>query len=299
VSEKYEFIETMLISFQKYIYPVSLMCVWLSISRSGFYDWRTRATSAAATRRGELRLLITAVFDDSEQTYGYRRVRAELGRCGVEVGVELVRHLMRELDLVACQPRPFRLGLTVQDANQPAVADLVRRDFTATAPGTKLIGDITYVPTWQGWVYLATVIDCYSKKVIAYATGDNYKTPLISTAIRRAARNERLVPGAIFHTDRGSNYTSYEFGKVLAGLDLRRSMGRTGICYDNAMAESFFAALKNELCNRTVYPTRAAAMTDIARYIETRYNPRRLHSAIGYRPPNEVHNAYRTQQMAA
>ena len=96
-----------------------------------------------------------------------------------------------------------------------------------------------------------------------------------------------------------SNYTSYEFGKVLAGLDLRRSMGRTGICYDNAMAESFFAALKNELCNRTVYPTRAAAMTDIARYIETRYNPRRLHSAIGYRPPNEVHNAYRTQQMAA
>ena len=153
MSEKYEFIETMLISFQKYIYPVSLMCVWLSISRSGFYDWRTRATSAAATRRGELRLLITAVFEDSEQTYGYRRVRAELGRCGVKVGLELVRHLMRELDLVACQPRPFRLGLTAQDANQPAVADLVRRDFTATAPGTKLIGDITYVPTWQGWVY--------------------------------------------------------------------------------------------------------------------------------------------------
>ena len=215
MSEKYEFIETMLISFEKYIYPVSLMCLWLSVSRSGFYDWRTRPTSAAATRRGELRLLITAVFEDSDQTYGYRRVQAELGRAGVDVGVELVRHLMRELDLVPCQPRPFRHSLTAQDANQPAIADLVRRDFTATVPGTKMIGDITYVPTCEGWVYLATVIDCYSKKVIAYAMDDNYKTPLITTAIRRAAHNEHLAPGAIFHTDRGSNYTSYEFGTVL------------------------------------------------------------------------------------
>lgn len=299
MSEKYEFIETMLISFEKYVYPVALMCLWLSISRSGFYDWRSRPTSAAAIRRGELRLLICHFFDDSDQTYGYRRVHAELGRAGVHVGRELVRHLMRELDLVPCQPRPFRLSLTEQDVNQPAIADLVCRDFTATVPGTKMIGDITYVPTWEGWVYLATVIDCYSKKVIAYAMDDNYKTPLITTAIRRAARNEHLAPSAIFHTDRGSNYTSYEFGAVLKDLDIRRSMGRTGICYDNAMAESFFAALKNELVNRTVYPTRRAAMRDIAKFIETRYNPRRLHSGIGYRPPNEVHDAYRSGQQAA
>jgi transposase InsO family protein len=299
VSEKYEFIETMLISRDKYVYPVVLMCLWLSISRSGFYDWRSRPTSAAATRRSGLRLLISHVFDGSDQTYGYRRVHAELGRAGVDVGPELVRHLMRELDLVPCQPRPFRLSLTAQDLEQPAIADLVRRDFTATVPGTKLVGDITYVPTWEGWVYLATVIDCYSKKVIAYAMDDNYKTPLISTAIRRAAKNENLAPKAIFHTDRGSNYTSHEFGTVLKELDLRRSSGRTGICYDNAMAESFFAALKNELVNRTVYPTRRAAMNDIARFIETRYNPKRLHSAIGYRPPNEVHDAYESQQQAA
>ena len=155
------------------------------------------------------------------------------------------------------------------------------------------------IQAWQGWVYLATVIDCYSKKVIAFAMDNNYQRTLITTAIRRAAHNQHLVPGAIFHTDRGTNYTSHDFGAVLKALDIRRSAGRTGICYDNAMAESFFAALKNELCNRTVYPTRAAAMKDIARYIETRYNPRRLHSAIGYRPPNEVHDAYRSQQMAA
>lgn len=299
MSEKYEFIETMLISFEKYFYPVTLMCEWLAVSRSGFYDWRSRPTSAAASRRGELRLLITHEFDESDQTYGYRRIRAELRRKGVDVGSELVRHLMRELGLVPCQPRPFRVSLTEQDVNQPAIADLVCRDFTAAVPGTKMIGDITYVPTWEGWVYLATVIDCYSKKVIAYAMDDNYKTPLITTAIRRAAHNERLAPRAIFHTDRGSNYTSYEFGKVLKDLDLRRSMGKTGICYDNAMAESFFAALKNELCNRTAYPTRAAAMRDIARYIETRYNPRRLHSALGYCTPNEVHDAYRSEQQAA
>ena len=299
MSEKYEFIETMLISLQKYIYPVTLMCSWLSVSRSGFYDWRSSPTSRAATRRDDLRVLITAVFDGSKQAYGYRRVHAHVRRAGVRIGPELVRHLMRELDLVPCQPRPFRLSLTAQDTDQPAIPDLVERDFTATVPGHQDGRDITYVPTWEGWVYLATVIDCYSKKVIAYAMDNNYKTPLITTAIRRAAHNEHLAPGAIVHTDRGSNYTSYEFAAVLGDLDLRRSMGRTRICYDNAMAESYFAALKNELVNRTVYPTRAAAMKDIARYIETRFNLRRLHSSIGYRPPNEVHDAYRSEQQAA
>ena len=299
MSEKYEFIATMLAALHKYVYPVTLMCGWLSVSRSGFYDWQSRPTSAAASRHAELGLLVRHVFEDSDQTYGYRRVHAALGRAGVVVGPELVRHLMREQGLVPCQPRPFRVSLTSQGANQPAIPDLVRRDFTATAPGTKLVGDITYVPTWEGWVFVATVIDCYSKKVIAYAMDDNYKTPLISAAIRLAAQNEDLAAGAIFHTDRGSNYTSHDFALVLSDLDLRRSMGRTGICYDNAMAESFFAALKNELVNRTVYPTRRAAMRDIAKYIDTRYNSRRLHSAIGYRPPNEVHDAYRSQQMAA
>ena len=205
---------------------------------------------------------------------------------------------MRELDLVPCQPRPFRLSLIAQDANQPGIADVVHCDF-AMAPGTEMVGDLTYVPTWQGWMYVATVIDCYSKKVIAYTMGDNFKTPLISTAIRRAARNEHLAPRAIFHTDRGSNHTSHGFGKVLAGFDLRQLMGCTRIRNDNAMAESFVAALKNELRNRATYPTRAAAMKDIARYIETRDNPRRLPSARRYRPPSEVHDAYRSHQIAA
>ena len=213
------------------------MCAWLSISRSGFYDWRSRPTSAAATRRGNLKVLITAVFESSDQTYGYRRIHADLRRCGVAVGPELVRHLMREMGLVACQPRPFRLSLTAQDTDQPAIPDLVCRDFTATAPGTKMVGDITYIPTWEGWVYLATVIDCYSKKVIAFAMDDNYQRALITTAIRRAAHNQHLAPGAIFHTDRGSNggfnrSSQHRLVGVIVGArrGLRRGCARRGSC---------------------------------------------------------------------
>src|SRR5207253_8575777 len=127
---------------------------------------------------------------------------------------------------------------------------------SADAPGEKLVGDITYIPTWEGWVYLAVVIDCYTKAVIGWAMSDHYRTPLITAAIDMAARNHRLPAGAVFHSDRGSNYTSDEYARVLHRLDIRQSVGRTGICYDNAMAESFFGTLKNERVNRTVYPTR-------------------------------------------
>jgi transposase InsO family protein len=139
---------------------------------------------------------------------------------------------MRELSLVACQPRPWRHSLTVADSAPAPIGDLVRRDFTAEAPGQKMVGDITYIPTWEGWLFLATVLDCHTKAVIGWATGDNYKTPLISTAIRMAARNHNLSPGAVFHSDRGSNYTSAEFAGVLNGLGIRQSVGRTGSCYD-------------------------------------------------------------------
>jgi transposase InsO family protein len=239
------------------------------------------------------------IFDDSDETYGYRRVHAELARRGVCCSVELVRGLMRELGLVPCQPRPWRHSLTEGDPGADRIPDLVARDFTADAPGVKMVGDITYIPTWEGWVYLATVIDCHTKEVIGWAMDDNYKTPLISAAIRMAVRNHGLKPGAIFHSDRGSNYTSAEFARTLRSLDVRQSVGRTGICYDNAMAESFFAALKTERVHRTVYPTRQHAMKDVARYIELRYNSQRLHSGLGYKTPREVRNEYLNRQLAA
>ena len=180
-----------------------------------------------------------------------------------------------------------------------SIPDLVNRDFTADAPGEKMVGDITYIPTWEGWLYLATVIDCHTKKVVGYAMDDNYKTPLIIEAVRMAARNLTFARDAIFHSDRGSNYTSAGFASALVEHGVRQSVGRTGICYDNAMAESFFATLKNERVHRTVYPTRQRARADIAQYIELRYNTRRIHSGLGYCTPQEVYDAWLESQEAA
>jgi putative transposase len=295
VSESYEFIDH---CAAKYTYPIVKMCAWLEVSKSGFYDWLDRPRSATVVRRGELTVLIKAIFGDSDEAYGYRRVHAEVLRRGAEAGPELVRAIMRAEGLKACQPRPWRLSLTKQGA-AGRIPDLVQRCFTAAEPGTKLVGDITYVPTWQGWVYLATVIDCATKAVVGFAMDDNYKTPLICAAIDMAARNGAIKHDAIFHSDRGSNYTSETFAEKLSSLGIRQSVGRTGRCYDNAMAESFFAALKNELVHRTVYPTRTRAMADITRYIVIRYNTLRIHSGLGYRTPQEAHDDYIEQQRAA
>ncbi|MGI9003153.1 MAG: IS3 family transposase, partial [Pseudonocardia sp.] len=245
-AEMYEFIDSCRLDDATYAYPVKKMCAWLSVSSSGFFAWRNRPKSATANRRDRLAALIRQAFTDSDETYGYRRIHAQLARQGVPCGPELVRGIMRELDLQPCQPRPWRVNLTEADGREHRIPDLLGQDFTADAPGQKTVGDITYIPTWEGWLYLATVIDCCTKMVVGYAMGEDYKTPLIQTALRNAADRGALAPDAIFHSDRGSNYTSYEFAGTITELDLRHSVGRTGICYDNAMAESFFAALKND-----------------------------------------------------
>jgi putative transposase len=303
VSDKYEFIDAEYAAYQRSarrkVPPIVKMCLWMEVSRSGFYEWRSAPESATARRREELAVHVTKSFADSDGTYGYRRVHCDLAEWGVAAGPELVRSLMRELGLVACQPRPWRVSLTEGDGREHDIPDLVQRDFTAAAPGEKLVGDITYIPTWEGWLYLATVIDCHTKMVIGWATDDNYKTPLIEKAIAMAARNYPLAADAIFHTDRGSNYTSARFAGTLKGHGIRHSAGRTGICYDNAMAESFFAALKNERVHRTEYPTREHARRDVVRYIQFWYNARRRHSGLQYRSPQQVHDEYLEMQIAA
>ncbi len=297
MSDVYEFIDAEYASSPA-APAITLMCRWLGVSRSGFYEWRSRPEPATAKRRKELKLLIAKAFEDSDGTYGYRRIWWQLARWGAHAGLELVRALMRELGLVACQPRPWRPQTTRQGQAGP-IPDLINRDFSAEVPAAKMAGDITYIPTWEGWVYLATVIDCATRKVAGWAMDDNYRTPLITSAIEMAARNLDLPEGAIFHSDRGSNYTSAEFAAVLERLGIRQSVGRTGICFDNSLAESFNAALKVERVHRTVYPTRKKANEDIARYIELRYNQRRLHSALGYRTPQEVLTEYLNRQFAA
>jgi transposase InsO family protein len=293
VTSRYEFIDA-----EKASYPIVKMCDWLDVSRSGFYEWQARPMSATAHRREYLKVHIAKHFELSHQTYGYRRIHAALVRQGEQVSLELVRDLMRELGLVACQPRPFRPTTTIADAGATA-PDLVDRDFTAAAPGKKFVGDITYIPTGEGWLYLATAIDCYSKMVAGWSMADHLRTSLVTSALDMAATNIDIAPGAIFHSDRGTQYTSAEFETTLQSLGMRRSVGRTGVCWDNAMAESFFAALKTEWTDRMTFATRAEARQAMVTYIEVFYNRQRLHSGLDYKTPREVHEAFTNQQKAA
>ncbi|MQB02314.1 MAG: IS3 family transposase, partial [Actinobacteria bacterium] len=219
MSDKYEFIDA-----EKANYPLVRMFAWAQVSSSGFYEWRGRPASATVERRAELAVAVKKVFDDSDQTYGYRRVHAQLGREGVAGGPELVRAVMRDLGLVACQPRPFRVT-TLADDDAGTTPDLVERDFAAAAPGVKLVGDITYIRTWQGWLYLATVIDCHTKAVVGWSMAEHMRASLVADAIDMAAGNIRLVPGCVFHSDRGTQYTSQHFRDRLAALDIARSVG--------------------------------------------------------------------------
>lgn len=275
------------------------MCGWLSVSASGYYEWRGRPLSDTAARRELLKIKIGVLFDAFDQTYGYRRIHAELVRGGEQVGPELVRRLMRELGLHPCQRRPYKTTTRRGQDDTGGATDLLSRDFTAEEPGTTLVGDITYIDTWQGWLYLATVIDCFNREVIGYAMADHMRTDLVTDALGMAARNHTLAKDCIFHSDHGSQYTSADFAATLAGLGMRQSLGRTGICFDNALAESFNGVLKTERVYRTVYPTRKKAKEDIANYIEVFYNRRRIHSGLGYRTPHEVRAEYLNQRQAA
>jgi putative transposase len=279
-------------------YPIDKMCRWAKVSRSGYYDWRGRGPSRTTRRRRRLAELVRWSFEDSDGTYGYRRVHAHLARLGQHTDPETIRALMREQGLVACQPRPWRPTTTLA-GDASATPDLLNRDFTSDAPATKLVGDITYIRTWEGWLYLATVLDCHTKQVVGYAMADHLRTSLITDALSMAAsRIDIRREVTIFHSDRGCQYTSQEFADFAAKLGLQRSLGRTGTCYDNAWAESFNGTLKNERVNRTVYPTKEHARIDITAYIELRYNEKRLHSRLGYITPNEAQRNWLQQHQA-
>ncbi|GAB7040322.1 hypothetical protein JCM9533A_41720 [Catenuloplanes niger JCM 9533] len=277
---------------------MTMMCAVMDVSRSGFYEWWGRPVSASASRRAILSDLVRDVFDRSGRTYGYRRVHAELVRSGVAVDDDLVRRLMGAQQLVPVQVKRRR-GLTVANQAAGPIPDLVGRDFTAAAPGAKLVGDITQIDTEEGPLFVASVIDCYSKMVIGWSVDIRYPASLVSAAMRMAAQRIPLPKDAIFHSDRGSQYTSHEFASVLAGLKVRQSVGRTGICFDNAMAESFFGKLKTELVHHRKFATRAAARREVIRYIEGFYNKQRLHSGLDYRPPAEVLEEWFVVKQAA
>lgn len=272
-------------------YPVVKMCRWLGVSRAGFYDHLAAEETVRDRRRTLVAIHVKAAFTLGRGTYGVRRVHRILARSHdpqvASVSAKLVRSIMAEHGLKACQPRAYK-RTTDADPAAGAPADLVGRDFTAETPGVKLVGDITYLRTWTGWLYLATVIDCCTREVIGWSMATHMRTDLICDALTMAAGRRNLKPQAIFHSDRGAQYTSSQFADHLKHLDLRGSMGKVGQCWDNAMAESFFASLKNELVYRTVFPTQEKARAAVAEYIEVFYNRTRIHSALGYKTPAEA-----------
>lgn len=281
---------------------VSAMCAGLEVSRSGFYDWQRAEPSKRQRRRAKVTRHVHGAFEAGRGTYGVRRVHAILTRCTdpevASASIDLVRAIMREEGLAACQPRGYKVT-TEQDPDADPIRDRLHRDFTADTPGAKLVGDITYIKTWEGWLYLATVIDCCTKQVLGWSMADHMRTDLICDALTMAATGHQLAEGAIFHSDRGTQYTSAQFAKHLESLGIVGSMGRTGVCWDNALAESFFAALKNELVYRVVLPTRKKARRMVAEYIEVFYNRTRIHSGIGYKTPDQVALEYQQNRSNA
>lgn len=287
-----------MIDAEKANYKIAWMCRLLSVPRSSFYAWRNKAETATAARRRELAAQVRRVFEAGRGAYGCRRVAAQLNRDGYRCSVGLVADLMRELGLRACQPRAYK-RTTVPGEQPVSSPDLIGRDFTAAAPGTRLAGDITYLRTGEGWLYLATVIDLATKMVTGWQLASHMRTSLVTDALDMAITHGHIQPGAIFHSDKGCQYTSAEFARFCAAHRIRPSTGRTGVCWDNAAAESFFGALKNEMYYRQSFPGRARARFAVADYIEVFYNRQRLHSALGYRTPAEALTDYQNAATAA
>jgi putative transposase len=275
------------IDAEKATYPIAMMCALLGVSRSTFYAWRDRAETATTVRRRDLQAHVRRVFEASRGTYGCRRVAAALNRQDIACSVGLVADVMRKLGLQACQPRAYR-RTTVPGELPVSTPDLIDRDFTAALPGTRLVGDITYLRTTEGWLYLATVIDLATRMVVGWQTAQHMRTSLIIDALDMAKKHGHVSRNAVFHSDRGCQYTSAEFARFCERISVRASVGRTGVCWDNAAAESFFATLKNEMYYRQSFVTRARARFAVAEYIEVFYNRQRLHSTLGYRTPAEA-----------
>ena len=272
------------------------MCRWAGVSASGYYAWCRAAPTRTAQARSELCVEVRRVFDASNGTYGYRRVHAQLSREGHLCCDKLVASIMADEGLVSCHPEPWRYK-TVRGPG-PGPVDLIGRDFTASRPGVRFVGDITQIDTWEGPAYLSTMIDLFNREVAGWSFADNYHTDLICETVAMGRRNGRVRRRAVFHSDRGSQYTSRQFAGCLKVNRMRGSMGRVGTCYDNAVAESFFASLKKELVDRTVFPTREHARKAIANYIEIWYNQQRLHSVLEYQTPNEVREGFRKPTAA-
>jgi transposase InsO family protein len=277
---------------------VDKACAMLEVSRSAFYEWHKHIPSARQLADAELGERIQEIYDESRGTYGWPRVHRALRDQGVHVRRQRVARIMRTKGLVGrCRRRWIKT--TISDPNVVAV-DLLKRTF---GPGTVeldrvYVGDITYIRTWEGWLYLATVIDLASRRVVGWAMAEHMRAELVCDALRMAIDARRPVPGLIFHSDRGTQYTATEFTDLLGEHKMIQSLSRPRQCWDNAVAESFFASLKLECIYRQALPTRTHARRAVFDYIEVFFNQRRLHSALGYCTPAAYENQIRNHNTA-
>ncbi len=277
---------------EKAAYPVTTLCRVLGVSPSGYWAWRGRARSLRAAADDDLAERIRSIHRASRGIYGAPRVHAELAAAGIGCGRKRVARLMKSAGLAGVHRRRS-VRTTRRDPGATGAPDLVERDFHASGPDRLWVADITYLPTWAGFFYLAVVVDAWSRCVVGWSMASHLRTELVTAALDMALSRRQPTAGLVHHSDRGSQYTSLAFGRRLAEAGIAASMGSVGDAYDNALAESFFASLESELIDRTGWATPAEARSAVFDYIEVFYNRTRRHSALGYLSPYEFERRYR------
>ena len=272
------------IEAEKANYPVALMCRVLEVSRAGYYASRRRSESERTKANRQLAAKIHEVYEASRRTYGSPRVYVELRESGHQVGRNRVARLMRREGLAARRKRRFRVT-TQSKHSEPIARNVLARNFSGWKPDRAWAGDITYLPTADGWLYLAVLLDLGSKAVVGWAMSEELDASVALAALRMALERRQPAPGLVHHSDRGVQYASETYRTALAANGLVPSMSRKGNCWDNAPAESFFSTLKTELVGDRVFPSRAIARTEVFEYVEAFYNRTRRHSSLGYVSP--------------
>jgi transposase InsO family protein len=278
--------------------PVKLMCKVLDVSTSGYYAWRGRPPSKREMANRALTAKIQEEFKKSGETYGSPRIYQVMRKLGLMCSQNRVARLMSAADLKAKQTRRYR-STTKRNKADRAAPNILQRDFSAEAPNKKWVADITYIATQEGWLYLATILDLFSRRVVGWAMSPRMTSDLTLSALDMATRRCRPGRGLIHHSDQGSQYTDSKYQAVLAAHGIVASMNGAGTWYDNAPMESFFATLKSELVHHRAYRSRAEASPDVFYYIEAWYNRRRLHSALGYENPEVYEKLYHNNAIRA
>ncbi len=284
---RYRFIDA-----EKATYPVVRMCKVLRVSPSGYYAYKSRAPSTREQEDEVLAQQVATRFTQSRGTYGTRRLRQDLKSVGQSVGRSRIRRLMDEQGLKVCGKGPKRVKTTDSRHGLAVANNHLAQVFTAPHPGAVWVTDITYLPTAQGWLYLAAIVDLFSRRVVGYAMDDRMDTTLCEKALDMALTQSRPCPGLVHHSDRGSQYASHRYQQRLRHHGITCSMSRKGNCYDNAVAESFFATLKRELVDRQRWPTHGHLKLAVFEYVEVFYNRHRRHSTLGYLSPVDFENSY-------